>query len=91
MVTRICFVEGVEFNPAICYVLIVVLVEEHLTTEWADGEIAAFVTAPWIGVFAAFRDRFAQTDFIVREVYKFVSKCSCAFEIFISTAEHFFR
>ena len=89
MVSRISFVHGIHLDPAIGNVLIIILIQEHLAAERFDTEITTLITAPRVRILIARRKRNAQTGFIFRKTYIFMSDSTGTFQIISGTCIHF--
>ena len=91
VVAGVRLVEGVELDPAVVDILVVVLVQKHLSPVGHMPEIAALVAAPGVGVLIAVRQRDASALLVLRKAHVLVGDSPGALQIFLRPAEHLLR
>ena len=91
VVAGVRLVEGVELDPAVVDILVVVLVQKHLSLVGHMPEIAALVAAPGVGVLIAVRQRNASAPLVLRKAHVLMGNGPGALQIFLRPAEHLLR
>ena len=91
MVSRIRLMKSVELDPPIGDILIIVLVQEHLSPVGLVPEVSALVPAPGIGVLVAVRQGDAPALLVLRQPYILVGDSPGPFQVLLRAPEHLLR